>query len=227
MRGGVCQGMTLVAFDFDGTLSATDVSVLLGREHDVESEVRGLIEQGYRGDLDFERSLRQRVALLEGMREEDVAEAFRRCKLREGAAEMIADLRRSGASVAIVTGSFRRGVEAALDRGGVAVDHLAANRLVLEDGAVTGEVEGPLVDGGKERAFREIVAAADVPRVATVAVGDGSLDLPVLRAAGTAVGFRPVPLVEENVDAVVTSIRKLRLYFQQNGFVETTDSAGS
>ncbi|MEF8780399.1 MAG: HAD-IB family phosphatase [Haloferacaceae archaeon] len=218
--------MTVVAFDFDGTLSRTDVSVLLGREHDVESEVRGLIERGYRGDLDFERSLRQRVALLEGMREEDVEEAFQRCKLREDAAEMIAELRRSGASVAIVTGSFGRGVEAALDRAGVAVDHLAANRLVLEDGAVTGEVEGPLVGGDKERAFREIVAAASVSHGETVAVGDGLLDLPMLRAAGTAIGFNPVPLVEENVDAVVTSVRKLRLYFQQNGIVEADGPVG-
>lgn len=146
--------MTLVAADFDGTLTESDLAVLLGREYDVAGEIRGLAERGLRGEVEFDRVLRQQVSLLEGMPEARVDAAFDRCKLRNGAADLIADLRRSGVRVAVATGTFERGVEAALDRAGVAADHLVANRLVTANGALTGEVEGPLIEGGRTACSR-------------------------------------------------------------------------
>jgi|AntDeeMinimDraft_6_1070357.scaffolds.fasta_scaffold00371_15 phosphoserine phosphatase len=211
--------MTLVAFDFE-TLSQSDLSVLLGQEADVESEIRGLLEQGLRDEIDFATSLRQRVSLLEGMPADQVETAFERCQLRDGAAELIADLRRSDVSVAIITGSFERGVETALERADIAVDHLVANRLVLENGALTGEVDGPLLEDEKDRPLGELAVAEDVDLDRTIAVGSGSTDLPMLRAAGTAVGFEPEPVVEQYSDEVVTSIRKLRLYFEQHDVID-------
>lgn len=213
--------MTLVVFDFDGTLTQSDLTVLLGREYDVAGEIRGLAEQGLRGEVNFATTLRQRVSLLEGMPEMRVDAAFQRCKLRSGAADLISDLRQSDVSVAIITGSFERGVEAALDRAGVAVDHLVANRLVLENGAVTGDVEGPLLDGGKDHVLEELAIAEELDLGQTVAVGNGATDLPMLQIAGTAIGYDPEPLVEESCDVVVTSIRKLQLYFEQHDVIET------
>jgi phosphoserine phosphatase len=216
------RAMALVAFDFDGTLSQSDLSVLLGREHDVANEIRGLTEQGIRGDVDFERSLRQRVSLLEGMPADRVAAAFERAKLRGGAGEILRDLRRSGHVVAIITGTFEEGVRAALDRAGVAVDHVVANRLVMENDALTGEVEGPLVDRGKDEALEELVAVEGFDRGQVFVVGNGASDLPMLKNAGTAIGYNPAPIVEDYCDRVVTSVRKLRLYFEQHGVIETT-----
>lgn len=216
--------MTLVAFDFDDTLSQSDLSILLGREYDVASEMRGLLEQGLRDEIDFETSLRERVSLLDGMPESRVESAFERCQLRDGAAELIADLRRSDVSVAIVTGGFERGVEATLDRAGVAVDHLVANRLVIENGALTGEVGGPLLDGEKDRPLGELAVEAGVDLDRTMAVGGGATDLPMLRAAGTAIGFEPEPVVEQYCDHVVTSMRKLRLYFEQHDIIDSDES---
>jgi phosphoserine phosphatase len=213
--------MALVAFDFDGTLSQTDLSVLLGREYDVANEIRGLTEQGIRGDVDFASSLRQRISLLEGMPEARVADAFERAKLRDGAAELLTDLRRSGHVVAVITGSFEDGVRAALDRAGVAVDHLVANRLVFRNGALTGEVEGPLVEGRKDGALEELAAIEGLDRGQILVVGNGAGDLPMLKNAGTAIGYNPAPIVEDYCDTVVTSIRKLRLYFEQHGVIET------
>lgn len=215
--------MALVAFDFDGTLTQSDLVMLLGREYDVAGEIRGLAEQGYRGEEDFATTLRQRVSLLEGMPEARVEDAFDRCKLRSGAADMLADLRQEDVSVAIITGTFERGVEAALERAGVTVDHVIANQLVLENGAVTGEVDGPLLDRGKDHALEELAIAEELALGQTVAVGNGATDLSMLQVAGTAIGFSPDTLIESNCDAVVTSIRKLKLYFEQHDF---TDSSG-
>lgn len=213
--------MTLVVFDFDGTLTQSDLTLLLGREYDVAGEIRGLTEQGLRGDVDFARTLRHRVSLLEGMPEKRVTAAFERCKLRNSAADMIAALRQSDVSVAIATGSFERGVETALERERVSVDHVVANRLVFDNGALTGEVEGPLLDDEKDRALEELAAREGVSVAQTIAVGNGATDLPMLQQAGTAIGFTPEPVLREYCDAVVTSIRKLRLYFEQHDIIET------
>lgn len=214
--------MTLVVFDFDGTLCRTDLAVLLGREYDVATEIEGLGEQGRRGDADFASTLRQRASLLEGMPEERVEAAFARCKLRDGAADLVADLRQSGVTVAVVTGSFEQGVETALERAGVAADHVVANRLVVENGAVTGAVEGPLLDAQKDRALEELAATTGNALQQTVVVGDGSTDLPMLRIAGTAIGLNPEPLVAEYCDVDVTSLHKLRLYLEQHGILDAS-----
>lgn len=212
--------MALVVLDFDGSLSKSDMTVLLGREYDVAGEVRGLTEQGLRGEVDFATSLRQRISLLEGMPERRVESAFERCKLRDGAAELIGDLRRSGHVVAVVTGSFERGVERALERAGAAADHVVANRLVVENEALTGAVEGPLIDDGKEAVLEELAVAEGLDLGQTIAVGNGATDLRMLQLAGTAIGFEPEPIVEQYCDVVVTSMRKLRLYFEQHDLID-------
>jgi phosphoserine phosphatase len=214
--------MALVAFDFDGTLTQADLMMLLGREYDVAGEIRGLAEQGYRGEEDFATTLRQRVSLLEGMPESRVDDAFGGSKLRSGAADMLAALRQQDVSVAIITGTFERGVEAALDRAGVTVDHVIANRLVLENGALTGEVEGPLLDRQKDHALQELAIAEELDLGQTVAVGNGATDLPMLKVAGTAIGFNPDSLIESHCDMVVTSIRKLKLYFEQHNLAPSS-----
>jgi len=213
--------MTLVAFDFDGTLTQSDLLALLGREYNVAGEVRGLVEQGLRDEAAFERTLRQRTSMLKGMPEQRVDAAFDRCKLRSRAADLISNLRRSGVTVAIITGSFERGVEAALRRANVAVDHIVANRLVIRNGAVTGDVEGPLLDAEKDLALEEIALDEGVDTERTIAVGNGPTDRPMLRAAGTAIGFKPDRGTEKLCDYTVTSVLKLRLHFEQHGVIDS------
>jgi len=128
---------------------------------------------------------------------DQVETAFERCQLRDGAAELIADLRRSDVSVAIITGSFERGVETALERADIAVDHLVANRLVLENRGTDRRSRRSAARGRKGPSPRRIAVAEDVDLDRTIAVGSGSTDLPMLRAAGTAVGFEPEPVVEQ------------------------------
>jgi len=209
--------MTMIAFDFDGTCSKSDMSVLLGEEKDVVGEVRGLTEQGIRGEIDFETSLRERVELLAGLPERRVEAAFDRIRLRNDVPELVGELRRADVHVAIITGGFERGVEAALDRAGTAVDTVVANRLVVENNALTGEVEGPLVQGGKDEALERIAIGEGIDLAETIAVGDGATDLPMLKIAGTAIGFDPDPVVEPHCEEVFHSIRRLRLHFEQHG----------
>ena len=211
--------MTVVAFDFDGTLSDSEMTVLLGEQCGVAERMDEITERAMNNEIEYAESLRQRCGLLDGLADADAQAAFDQVRLRPGAASIIRDLRAAGIEVAVLTGGFERGVQAALDAAGVAVDTVVANRLPVADAELTGEVEGPLIEGTKDDALAVLAAALDRERSATVAVGDGANDLPMLAAAGLAVGFAPKPAVEPACDVVVTSMAALRELFENEGLL--------
>jgi len=213
----------LVAFDFDGTLSDSEMTVLLGQQRDAADEMARITERAMNDEIDYATSLRERAALLDGLPEETARLAFDAVRLREGTADVVRALREDGVHVAILTGGFERGVAAALERAGVAVDTVVANRLPVADGELTGEVEGPLVEGTKDDALEVLCAALGVDTADTVAVGDGANDLPMLAAAGFAVGYEPKDAVEPSCDEVVTSMAALQEVLEREGALSSPD----
>ncbi|PSQ32945.1 phosphoserine phosphatase SerB [Halobacteriales archaeon SW_10_68_16] len=217
--------MTLVAFDFDGTLSDSEMTILLGeqcdrielREEAVADRMGEITRRAMNDEIGYAESLRRRCALLADLPLADAEAAFAEVTLRPGATDIVARLREAGVFVTILTGGFERGVEAALEREGVAVDAIVANRLPAADGRLTGDVEGPLVEGTKDGALDDLVATSGESLTDTVAVGDGANDLPMLEATGLAVGFDPKPAVEPSCDVVVETMGELDALFEREG----------
>jgi phosphoserine phosphatase len=201
--------MSLIAFDFDGTLSDSEMTVLLGEKLGVADEMADITERAMNDELSYAESLRSRAELLTGLSEADADDAYSEVVLRPGAADVIDRLREAGHTVAIFTGGFERGVAHALDDAGTAVDHIVANALPIEDGELTGEVTGPLIEGTKDDQLEALAGDLGVDMAETVAVGDGANDLPMLEVAGLAVGFEPKPAVEPSCDDVVTTMTEL------------------
>jgi phosphoserine phosphatase len=209
--------VTLVAFDFDGTLSDDEMIVLVGEQAGAAEGIAEVTRRAMAGELSYARSLRRRAALLSGITEAEAAEAYGRVALREGTADLLDALSAAGVSTAILTGGFEAGVRDALRRDDVAVDRIVANRLLVEDGALTGEVEGPLIEGTKDDALEGLADELGIRMAETVAVGDGANDVPMLAAAGFAVGFRPKPGVAEDCDAVVETMAGLEELLRERG----------
>ncbi|RQH01184.1 phosphoserine phosphatase SerB [Natrarchaeobius oligotrophus] len=198
--------MTVVAFDFDGTLSDSEMTVLLGNRCGVAEEMAEITERAMNDEIGYAESLRERAALLEDLPRADARAAFEEVVLRPGAADLIETLNDAGVTTAILTGGFERGVAAALEREDVSVDHVVANRLPMENDRLTGAVEGPLIEGTKDDALEDLASDVGVALEETVAIGDGANDLPMLEVAGLAVGFEPKPAVEPHCDVVVTTM---------------------
>jgi phosphoserine phosphatase len=216
--------MKLIAFDFDGTLSESEMTVLLGEREGVTDEMARITEQAMNDELSYAASLRERASLLEGLEEERAEEAYGEVTLRLGAADLLRRLDDYGHHVAILTGGFERGVVHALEREGVrdAVDTIVSNRLPVRGGRLTGEVEGPLVEGTKDRELERLAEAVGVKPSKTIAVGDGANDLPMLEVAGLAVGYLPKPAVRPHCDVVVASMDRLAQVFEERGLLRTT-----
>jgi phosphoserine phosphatase len=211
--------MRLVAFDFDGTLSDSEMTVLLGEQRGVADRMAEVTERAMNDEIGYAESLRERAGLLDGLALTAADDAFAQVRLRSGAADLLERLHDAGHHVAILTGGFERGVEAALERAGASdyVDTIIANRLPATDGRLTGAVDGPLIEGTKDEALESLAADVGVPLERTVAVGDGANDLPMLEVAGLSVGFLPKPAVRPACDVVVASMDGLANVFEDRG----------
>ena len=215
--------MSLIAFDFDGTLSDSEMTVLLAERAGVADEVADITERAMNDEISYAESLYRRAELLGGLSESSAEAAFGEVRLRPGSARLIRRLREDGHHVAVLTGGFDRGVERALEREGITVDTIVANRLPAANGELTGEVEGPLIEGTKDDVLERLAADLDVPMASTVAVGDGANDLPMLAVAELSVGFMPKDAVRPVCDAVVASMYRLGKVLEGHGVVSADE----
>ncbi|GAA2777673.1 phosphoserine phosphatase SerB [Saccharopolyspora taberi] len=193
----------LVVFDVDSTLIQGEVIEMLAAKAGCEQEVREVTEQAMRGELDFEESLRRRVAVLEGLPESVLDEVAAELELTPGARTTIRTLRRLGYHTGVVSGGFTRIIDQLVDELGL--DFSAANELEIVDGRLTGRVLGEVVDRpGKARALRRFAESFGVPPAQCVAVGDGANDIDMLSAAGLGVAFNAKPALREVADTALS-----------------------
>ncbi|MDX1874686.1 phosphoserine phosphatase SerB [Mycolicibacterium sp. 120266] len=190
----------LIVFDVDSTLIQGEVIEMLAARAGAEDKVAAITEAAMRGELDFEESLRERVATLAGLPADVVDEVAEELELTPGARTTIRTLRRLGYHCGVVSGGFRKVIEPLAHE--LMLDYVAANDLEIVDGKLTGRVIGPIVDRpGKAKALRDFAQQAGVPMEQTVAVGDGANDIDMLTAAGLGVAFNAKPALREVADA--------------------------
>lgn len=195
----------LVVFDMDSTLIQQEVIDELARKAGVGDEVSRVTEAAMRGELDFSQSLRQRVALLEGLDASVLEEVASELTMTEGAERLIRTLRSFGFKTAIVSGGFSYFGRRLQEKLGV--DYVYANELAISDGHLTGDVEGRIVDGErKAELLQEIAQSEGLSLDQVVAVGDGANDLPMLRLAGLGVAFRAKPLVKRSARQSLSAV---------------------
>lgn len=197
------RGRRLVVMDVDSTLVQGEVIEMLAAEAGCLEEVERVTAAAMGGELDFEQSLRARVALLEGLPVEAVDRVRAAVRLTPGARTLVRTLKRLGYAVGVVSGGFTAVTDdLAADLG---LDHARANVLEVLDGRLTGQVLGAVVDrAAKADALREFAALQGLSMAQTVAVGDGANDLDMISAAGLGVAFNAKPLVREAADTALS-----------------------
>ncbi|GGK84702.1 hypothetical protein GCM10007382_00830 [Salinibacterium xinjiangense] len=197
----------LVVLDVDSTLIENEVIELLAGHAGSLSEVESITHQAMNGELDFEESLRARVATLRGLPESVFETVAAQVTVTRGVPEMIAGIHAASGRVGVVSGGFHEIVDPIASELGL--DYCRANRLEVSDGILTGGLTGRIVDAAAKAAtLREWAVDCGVPLSRTVAVGDGANDLEMMAIAGLAVGFDAKAPVRD-LASVLLDIRDL------------------
>ena len=178
----------LCVMDVDGTLLLEEVIDLLGREAGREEEISLLTSQAMRGELDFETSLRERVALLKGLPDSVFDTVFNSIHLSPNAQKFISILQKNGILVGLVSGGFIPIVDRLAKSLGIA--HFSANQLEVKDGLLTGKLIGQIISPEvKKETLEKWREELKLPQERTVAIGDGVNDLLMLKSAGLGIAF--------------------------------------
>jgi phosphoserine phosphatase len=197
------RGKHLIVMDVDSTLIQGEVIELLAAHADCLDEVAKVTEEAMRGELDFEESLRRRVALLEGLDESAIAKVCEEIQLTPGARTLIRTLKRLGYECGIVSGGFTQITDVLVERLGL--DYSAANTLEVVDGKLTGGLVGPVVDRkGKAVTLERFAREAGVRYAYTGNVHDSEGGSTYCHGCGERPAARPRPL---GIGAVRVSLR--------------------
>ena len=188
----------LCVMDVDGTLIAEEVIDLLGKEAGCEEEISQITSQAMRGELDFERSLRARVALLEGLPISVFDTVFKSIHLSKNAQEFISILQKKGILVGLVSGGFAPIVKRLAKSLGIS--YLSANQLEVKDGFLTGRLVGEIVTAQEKQATLEKWRKElGLPKERTISIGDGANDLLMLKTAGHGIAFCAKEVVKTEI----------------------------
>jgi phosphoserine phosphatase len=191
----------LIAFDLDNVLIDGEVIDEMAKLTGVEEEISKITSQAMEGEIDFGTALKERVSLLKGASVEDVNKVMLEIPLMEGAKESVKELKKRGYKIATITGSFDCIAQRMKDE--LDLDYVYFNTLQEEDGVLTGEVSGPLVEGTKREILQDIMKMEKLSPEETAAVGDGANDVSMLEEAGLGIAFNAKPVLKEIADVVI------------------------
>jgi phosphoserine phosphatase len=185
----------LLVMDMDSTLIAIEtideLADLVGRK----AEVAAATAQAMRGEIEYDESLRRRVAVLKGLDESALERLYtERVKLSPGAERMIAAVKRAGLKILLVSGGFTHVIEKLKVRLGL--DYVRANTLEVREGKFTGELVGRIVNADvKREALLSVRDEIGATKEQIIAMGDGANDLKFMGEAGVSIAYRAKPVV--------------------------------
>ncbi|MEI6858304.1 MAG: phosphoserine phosphatase SerB [Shewanella sp.] len=197
----------LLVMDMDSTAIEIECIDELAVMAGVGEAVAEVTERAMQGELDFEESLRARVAQLEGADEKIIQDLCNRLPLMPGLVESVKELQSYGWKLVVASGGFTPFVGHLKQLLGL--DAAYANELVIEQGQLSGTVTGQVVDA-KFKADTVLRCAKQwqIAEGQTLAIGDGANDIPMIETADYGIAYHAKPKLEKVADV---AIRKLNL----------------
>lgn len=183
----------LLVADMDSTMIGQECIDEVADFAGFKAEVAALTERAMAGEIAFAPALHERAALLAGLSIKTLGRVLaERITPMPGAGTLIATMRAHGATSLLVSGGFTAFAEPVGAM--IGFDGVEANRLLVENGRLTGKVAEPVVGPeAKRTALERGAARLGLAREHTMAVGDGANDIAMVEVAGLGVAYHAKP----------------------------------
>lgn len=194
----------VVIFDCDSTIIQGEIIDELAKVAGVGDSVKEMTIRAMNGEMSYTEAVKKRVSLLKGLTVDQLEILTKGIHLTPGAEELISTLHRMGYKVGVISGGFTFFTDYLKKR--LNLDYVFANELAVENGVVTGEIKGEIVDAQRKGHILQKIAEAERISVdQIVAVGDGANDRFMLENAGLAIAFSPKDILKEYSDGMITT----------------------
>ena len=193
----------LVISDMDSTLISIECVDEIADYINVKPQVSAITEAAMRGELNFEESLTERVALLKGLNTSALQSVYNdRLTLNPGAEIWIEGLKEKNIKFALVSGGFTFFTELLKER--LKIDYTRANVLSVSNDQLDGTVEGGIIGAQAKADFLiELCDKLEIMMAQTIAVGDGANDLMMMKEAGLSIAYHAKPTVQAQADTAL------------------------
>ncbi|EMM70588.1 phosphoserine phosphatase SerB [Leptospira weilii str. 2006001855] len=172
----------------DSTLIQQEVIDELAKLAGVYEEVASVTKEAMEGDLDFHEALKKRCVYLKGLSSSIFTELYPKLKLNVGVENLLKGLKEKSTKTAVFSGGFTDILEMFQKQYGI--DEIRANVLEVQDGQLSGNVIGDIVDKNKKFEYLKMIRDLEgISHSQVVAVGDGANDALMLNEAGIGIGF--------------------------------------
>lgn len=185
----------LLVMDMDSTLITIETIDELADLVGLKKEVAAITEAAMRGEIEYDDSLRRRVAVLRGLGEDALQRVYdERVKLTPGADKLLAAARKLGMKTLLVSGGFTYVTDRLKKR--LQLDYTRSNCLELAGDKLTGNIVGEIVNAeGKRNALIEVRDQLGLGREQIIGIGDGANDLKFMGECGVSIAYHAKPIV--------------------------------
>lgn len=128
----------LLIADMDSTMIVEECLDELAKFKGLKQEISYITASAMSGEMSFEAALKERIALLAGITQDEINALIERLTLMPGARALVTTMRFHGAYTALVSGGFAPFIESIALRLGF--DETRANRLLMKENSISGEL---------------------------------------------------------------------------------------
>ena len=187
----------LLVMDMDSTLITMETIDELADMVGIKAEVAKITESAMRGEIEYDESLRRRLALLKGLDESALQRVYdERLRFSPGAETLLEKIRAAGIRTLLVSGGFTYMTDRLKTR--AKLDYTHSNVLEIINGKLTGKVIGNIVNADMKCAsLLRVATELGITREQIAGVGDGANDLKFMAECGISVAWRAKPVVRE------------------------------
>jgi len=208
----------LALFDMDGTLLRDRTIFILSEKKGFKKELIKVMNS----NIESYKKTIKIAEFLKDMESKELLKIFRHIPLNNGVEKVIETLKDRDIITAIATDSYQLFADDLMRRLGI--DYVFANKLIINKGIITGEVKihnnnlcrnslkNEIYSICKSCVLEKLCKKIEISRDQTIAVGDGIVDISMLKKAGLGIAFNAPEIVQKHANIVTNEMNDIVAY---------------